>query len=55
MWHRKLQVMKINHYITDKTKTRFKDQALFVKEKMCHTHYEEQDLERCSFMVEALR
>ena len=46
------QIMhNINKPFTSQTK--LKEQALHITSKMYHVHYEEQDLERSIFMVEA--
>ena len=47
--------MKTTLYITDKIKAWYEYQAMYVADKMCHTHYEEKDPERHFSMLEALR
>ena len=42
-----------NHYLTDKMSTCLKQLSSLTCGKICHVHYEEQDLERSFFMVEA--
>ena len=51
----KVRVMKTTHYVTDEANICLKDLALHITSKICHAHYEEQDLERSFFMVEVIR